>query len=217
MTNLTGVIWDMDGVLVDTGDYHFQSWMEVLPKYDIPFDRRTFNETFGMNNRGILKKLMRVRFNDDLAQKISDEKEAAFRELLKGNVQLLPGVKPLLEAIHRAGIPQAIGSSGPPANIAAIVDAVQIRVYFKALVSAANMPSKPDPTVFLTAAERIESPPGGCIVLEDGLSGVEAAHRAQMKCIAVTTTHPAGALKEADLVVDSLEELGLDDLKAVME
>jgi beta-phosphoglucomutase family hydrolase len=217
VAKLTGVIWDMDGVLVDTGECHFQSWVEILSENDIPFDRQTFNETFGMNNRGILELLMGARFNEQVYRIISDEKEKAFREQVKGNVNLLPGVKPLLKAIHQAGIPQAIGSSGPPANINAIVDSVQIRTYFLALVSAAEMPGKPAPTVFLTAAQQIGAAPDGCVVIEDGLSGVEAAHRAGMKCIAVTTTNPASALNEADIVVDCLSELQLDDLSNLIE
>jgi beta-phosphoglucomutase-like phosphatase (HAD superfamily) len=126
-------------------------------------------------------------------------------------------VKPLLEAIYQAGIPQAIGSSGPPANIKAIVDSVQIRNYFQALVSAAEMPGKPDPAVFLSAAGQIGAAPAGCLVIEDGLSGVEAAHRAGMKCIAVTTTNPATALVAADIIVDRLDQLRLTDLYALVE
>jgi beta-phosphoglucomutase family hydrolase len=217
MAKLTGVIWDMDGVLVDTGECHYQSWQEVLTINEIPFDRPTFNRTFGMNNRGILEILLGARFNEEIYRVISEEKEAAFRRLIKGHVNLLPGVKPLLEAIYQAGIPQAIGSSGPPANIKAIVDSVQIRNYFQALVSAAEMPGKPDPAVFLSAAGQIGAAPAGCLVIEDGLSGVEAAHRAGMKCIAVTTTNPATALVAADIIVDRLDQLRLTDLYALVE
>ena len=217
MVALRGVIWDMDGVLVDTGEFHFQSWMDTLANYGIPFSREIFNNTFGMNNEGILKLLMGEDFNSEIVTEISERKETSFRQAIRGQVKTLPGVLSLLESIRNANIPQAIGSSGPQKNIDAIVEELGLKIYFQALISAAQMPSKPDPTVFLTAAQSIHAPASHCVVIEDAIAGVEAAHRAEMKCVAVTTTNLAEALKQADVIVDNLNDISVDKLIALFD
>ena len=103
-----------------------------------------------------------------------------------------------------------MASSAPPANIEVLVDELGLRSYFSALVSASSLHSKPDPAVFLEAARRLDLPAERCIIIEDSLPGVEAARRAGMKCIAVTTTNPPEALQAADLVVERLDALAPD-------
>jgi HAD superfamily hydrolase (TIGR01509 family) len=213
MDKLGGVIWDMDGVLVDTGEFHYQSWRDTLIEYQVILTKERFYETFGMNNRSILQLLLVDRFTEQLGEEISDTKETEFRRIIQGKVQLLPGALDLLQAVFQAGIPQAIASSGPPPNIDAIVDALNIRRFFAALVSAADLPGKPDPVVFLTASQSIDVAPRSCVVIEDGLSGVAGAKNAGMKCLAVTTTNPAAKLSQADLIVDRLDQVYVSDLK----
>ena len=215
MSKLGGVIWDMDGVLVDTGEFHYQSWRDTLDEYQVSLTKDRFYETFGMNNRSILQLLLGDRFSEQLCAEISDTKEIEFRRSIQGEVLLLPGALNLLEMVFHAGIPQAIASSGPPPNIDAIVDALNIRKFFVALVSAADLPGKPDPAVFLTASQSIDVLPRFCLVIEDGLSGVAGAKNAGMKCLAVTTTNPAAKLRQADLIVDRLDQVQLSDLEAL--
>lgn len=215
MSKLGAVIWDMDGVLVDTAEFHYQSWHETLADVGITYDRDTFRHTFGKNNETILREVMGNRYNPAEALDIGDSKEARFRELIRGQATLLPGVRELLEALQAAGIPQAIGSSAPMANIEALAGALGLEPFFGAMVSAAEMPGKPDPAVFLEAAKRLNVEPARCVVVEDAIAGVEAAHRAGMRCTAVTNTHPAGALAAAELVVDSLSEVTLARLEAL--
>ena len=212
MTTLRGVIWDMDGVLVDTGEYHFQSWMNTLPKYGIPFSREIFNHTFGMNNEGILKRLKGEDFDPQTIKEISESKENSFRQEIHGRVKTLPGALTLLKSIREENIPQAIGSSAPQKNIDAVVGELGLNSYFSVLVSAAAMPGKPDPAVFLAAAQRIHAPADQCIVIEDAIAGVEAALRAGMKCIAVTTTNAASSLHAAHRIINRLDEISVDDL-----
>jgi beta-phosphoglucomutase family hydrolase len=212
MTVLGAVIWDMDGVLVDTGEFHFQSWVATLPEYGIEFSREDFRTTFGMNNEGILRLFLGERFTKDLYTEISDRKERNFRKTIRGKVQLFTGVLTLLKALRHANISQAVGSSAPYENIDAIVRELKLSPYFQTLVSAVGMPSKPDPSVFLTAAAKLGTPPGDCLVVEDAIAGVEAAHRAGMKCVAVTTTNPASALQRADVIIDHLDNISVADL-----
>jgi beta-phosphoglucomutase len=204
---LRGVLWDLDGVLVDTGEFHFISWKDTLPAYGIPFSYDLFKKSFGMNNEGVLTFLMGHKLDPNLLTEIDHRKESAFRQAIKGHAKLLPGVADWLEILHRAGVRMAVGSSAPMANVEVLVEETGIRPYFQALVSANGKPSKPDPWVFLYAAQQIGVPPEACWVLEDAISGVEAAHRAGMRCLAVTTTNPAEALRAAEIVVDRLDQL----------
>ncbi len=119
--------------------------------------------------------------------------------------------------MHAANVPQAIGSSAPQANIDALVDELQICHYFGSIVSAHQLPSKPDPTVFLTAAANLGAEPTGCLVVEDAIAGVTAAKAARMKCLAVTTTNPPEALQQADLIVDRLDRYPLPKFLEMLE
>ncbi len=206
----------MDGVLVDTGEFHFRAWSQALPEFGIPFTRQEFQATFGMNNAGILEVLLGEPPAPELLAEISDRKEQLFRQAVRGRVRPLPGVLDWLGRLRAAGVRQAIASSAPPANIDALVDEVGLRTYFDAIVSGFDLPGKPDPAVFLQAARCIGVPPERCVVVEDAVAGVEGAKRAGMKCVAVTTTSPAEALKEADVVVERLDTLPPDTFERLL-
>lgn len=208
-----GVLWDMDGVLVDTGEFHYQSWSVALAEVNIPYDREKFRKTFGMNNTRILTILLGHPPLPSFLTQVSDRKESLFRQMIRGKVHPMPGVIPCLEGWQSMNYPQAVASSAPMANIDALVDEMEIRSYFSALVSAFYLPSKPDPAVFLEAARQLDLPPNKCIVIEDSLPGINAAHRAGMKCIAVASTNPRQKLSIADLIVNSLEDLRIDNFK----
>ena len=211
-----GVIWDMDGVLVDTGEFHFQAWSQALSEHGIPFTRALFTATFGMNNAGILEVLLGETPAPELLAEISDRKEQLFRQAVRGHVQPLPGVLAWLERLEAAAMRQAIASSAPPANIDALVDELGLRDYFDAIASGFDLPGKPDPTLFLKVARLLGVPPERCVVVEDAVAGVEAARRAGMKCIAVTTTNPAHALKGPDVIVERLDALPLDTFERLL-
>jgi beta-phosphoglucomutase len=200
----------MDGVLVDTGEFHYQSWQEVLEAHDLPFSRDFFRQTFGMNNAAILLRLLGEDLTGELLAEISDQKEERFRELIRGRARALPGVVSWLARLQETGFRQGIASSAPPANIDALIDELGLRGYFGAIVPGEDLPAKPDPTIFLEVARQLDVRPGRCIVVEDSVAGVEAAKRAGMHCLAVTTTNPSKALQAADLVVESLADLPVD-------
>ncbi|MFQ5811942.1 MAG: HAD family hydrolase [Anaerolineae bacterium] len=216
MWDVRGVIWDMDGVLVDTGEFHFQAWSQALSEHGIPFTRESFRATFGMNNAGILTTLLGQTPAPELLAEISDRKEQLFRQAVRGHAQPLPGVLAWLERLRAAGLRQAIASSAPPANIDALVDELGLRGYFDTIASGFDLPGKPDPTLFLKVARLIGVVPERCVVVEDAVAGVEAARRAGMKCVAVTTTNPAQALKEADVIVERLDALPVDTFERLL-
>jgi beta-phosphoglucomutase len=202
-----GVLWDMDGVLVDTGEAHFLSWKLALAEFDKSITRENFQATFGMNNDGVLKTLFGQFLESELIVDIGERKELLFRQAVKGNIQLLPGVQDWLKRLKKWGVKQAIASSAPMANIDVLLDEVGIRANFEAVVSGWSLPGKPDPAVFLEAARQIGIPPEKCVVIEDAMAGVQGALSAGMKCIAVTTTNDTVALRQANIVVDSLVDL----------
>ena len=201
------VLWDMDGVLVDSAELHYQTWKQTLAGYDIPFSRQLFNEFFGMNNEQTLTRVLGRPPEPSFLQESSDHKEDKFRKSIHGQIELYPGVRKLLQDLQRAGVRQAIASSAPQENIDALVNEFKMASFFQAIVSGCELKSKPDPVTFLLAAERLGVNPQHCVVIEDALHGIEAARRASMKCIAVATTNPVDLLSPADLVVKRINEL----------
>jgi beta-phosphoglucomutase family hydrolase len=194
-TAARGVIWDLDGVLADTTEAHFQAWKEVLSASEIPFDRKTFDRVFGMNNVGTLTALLGRTPTRKEVTEIADCKERIFRKHVGQLVRPMPGAIRLLAELEHASWLQAVASSAPKENIDLIVDALGIRRYFAAILSGALLPEgKPDPALFLAAARALQLPPEQCVVIEDAPVGVEAARRAGMPCIAIATTRPSKLL-----------------------
>jgi len=211
------VLWDMDGVLVDSGDFHYTAWAETVAREGLPaYTREQFNATFGMDNHGVLTTLLGHEPEPAWLARVADEKEAAFRDAIRGQAQPLPGVVHWLARLQAAGVRQAVASSAPPPNIDLLIDTMDLRQYFNAVVSTFGMKGKPDPGVFLEAARQVGVPPTRCLVIEDAVAGVAAAKRAGMACLAVTNTNTRAALAAADRVVDSLEELDEPAFEALL-
>jgi beta-phosphoglucomutase family hydrolase len=210
-----GVLWDMDGVITDSGEAHYISWKKSLDQHGIAFSREFFHKTFGMNNNGILSLLLDRDATEQEVDDIGGLKEELFRQDIRGSLELLPGVARWLQRFSQSKIPQAVASSAPQENIDAIVDELGIGDMFQTLVSGAKLYGKPDPATFLLAAERLGLAPIDCLVIEDAQVGVEAARRGGMKCVAVCTTHPKEDLRDADIVVERLTDLNPDDLTSL--
>lgn len=206
---LRAVLWDWDGTLVDSGEYHWLAWREALTPegYDLTYEG--FVSSFGQRNAGILRGYLGQNLSDSEVERICAVKEVHFRHLAKSRgIQLLPGVHRWLAHLRSEGWRQAIASSAPRLNIEMILEMLDLTQYFDALVSAEDVQrGKPDPQVFLVAAERVAVPPARCIVVEDTPVGVESAHRAGMRVMGVRSTH---ATLEADCTVQTLEDLPED-------
>ena len=201
---LHAVLWDMDGVIVDTFDAHYRSWQQTFDELSQPFDLETFRRTFGMNNRLILTTVFERDLSEKFIARVSDRKEELFRAGIKGSAKLLPGVRAWLKRFAEMGVKQAVASSAPQANIDALLDELGVRDFFQAEAAGATLKGKPDPAVFLLAAQQLGVEPAHCLVIEDSVAGVEAARRGGMKCVAVQTTNPAAKLRGASLVVKDL-------------
>ena len=211
------VLWDMDGVIADTGAAHFAAWRQVMAELSRPFDEADFRRIFGLVNPDAIRLLFGETVSSHEIARISEHKETLFREVVQGQVSLLPGVETWLERLRQQGYRQAIASSAPRPNIDVLLHALNIGPYFQAIVSAEDVTKgKPDPSIFLRAAAALGVPPARCVVVEDAVAGVQAARRAGMVCLAVATTQPAERLSNADLVVTRLTELADDAFERLL-
>lgn len=212
---VAGVIFDMDGVLIDSSDAHLRSWRRLAGELGGQVTEEQFRSTFGRQNRDIIPMLFGGTLEPDRIEELSEKKELYYRELIKDDVPALPGAAQLVRACHQAGWRCAIGSSGHPENIAMATRALGIEALISTVVTGKDVAiGKPNPQVFLLAAERMGLAPQSCAVIEDAPPGVDAALAAGMTAIAVTTEHPRGRLAHAHLVVDRLDELSPERITA---
>ncbi len=209
-TDRPAVIFDMDGVLVDSYQAHFQSWNRMLAGKGLRLSPEEFAQSFGRTNQDIIPETWPEQAGDpETVAAWSREKEEAYREILRERFPEMSGAGELIHSLHEAGFDLAIGSSGPPENIQVVLDCLDHSDCFQAQVTGSDVRrGKPDPEVFLKAAEKLGVPPQRCAVVEDALAGLEAARRAGMLPIALTgTTDPRALAENAHAVVDSLSQL----------
>jgi HAD superfamily hydrolase (TIGR01509 family) len=200
------VLWDIDGVLVDTAFFHFQAWRELFASLDRDLGEEEFRRTFGLRNDDILRTILGDMPSDRLRE-LGDRKEGLFREAIRGKVAPLPGAVDLVRRLRAEGVKQAVVSSAPRRNVATIVEALALAGAFDALVTEEDVQrGKPDPQGYLLGADRLGVAPVACVVIEDAPAGVEAAKRAGVRCIGLAAERQPEELAAADLVVVSLED-----------
>ena len=207
MTQQTrAVLWDMDGTLLDSAEYHWLSWREVLAAEGFELTRERFAESFGRRNDATLRAYFGEGFPLSEVERIGAIKEARYREMVRRHgVELLPGVGRWLAHLKANGWRQALASSASLLNVEAILGELKIEDFFDAIVSAEDVQTgKPDPEVFLAAAARVSAPPARCVVIEDAPAGLEAARLAGMRTIGVQSSHTS---LQADVVVRTLDDL----------
>ena len=215
---LEAVIWDMDGIIVNSGPYHLQAWQEVFGKWGVNFTEEDFRRNFGQRNDSIIWNAMGRSITQNEMDTIANEKEESYRRRVEQNIKAFSGAVALMKALTAQGVKMAIASSAPPENIDLIANGLGIKEYFQAIVWGREVTEgKPSPQGFLLAAQRLGVDPASCVVIEDAIAGVAAAKRAGMKCVAVTNTHPAAKLSEAEYVVDTLEAVSVDGLAGLFQ
>jgi len=212
------VIFDMDGVLVDNRMFHYRAWQRFAAKHGLPFDEARFTaELFGHTNPDILRGLFGRPLDARLAEDYAAEKEALYRDLHHGNVRAARGLVRLLDGLRRNGATLAVATVAPRENLDFVLDETGLRTYFGVLVDvSAVRRGKPDPEIYLKAAELLARPPGRCVAVEDSLPGLRSARAAGMKVVAVTTTHEAAELADADLIVPHFEGVGPREIRGLV-
>jgi len=212
-----GVLFDWDGVVIDSSSQHERSWELLAAERDLFLPEGHFKAGFGKKNEIIIPTL---GWGNDPAiiRELADRKEALYRELVaEEGVTILPGARELLEALKGEGIPRAVGSSTPRENLDALFATTGLDALFDAVVCGSDVShGKPDPEVFLSGAAKLGLLPSRCIVIEDAFAGIEAARRGGMKVVGVATTNPVESLDQCDLAVVSLEEVTPRRLAALL-
>jgi len=216
--NLEAVLWDLDGVIADTGDYHYQAWGDIFKEKGVTFTREDFMRHFGQRHDTII----RFALGDDILpeefEAITERKQQAYRRLVAGHIKPLPGAVELIKSLNEQCIKTAIASSAPLDNIEIIIKGLGIEDCFQAIAWGTEVPEgKPSPQIFLLAAKKLVVEPGNCVVIEDAIAGVDAAREAGMKCVAVTNSHPISSLRKADLIVSTLKAIDIDDLNVLFQ
>jgi beta-phosphoglucomutase family hydrolase len=212
------VIFDLDGVIADTGPIHYDSWAKMAKEdAGVEFTKEFFEQTFGQQSIPITRKLVGPDVDQETVVKWANLKEKYYREMVQDKIEPLPGVIELIKNLKKNKFKLAVGSSGPLKNVELLLNSLHIMRYFDAVITAEDVErGKPAPDVFLKAAEKLNLIPAHCIVIEDAPVGIKAAKRAGMKSIALTTTHPENELKSADIVVNDLSLIGLKDIHKLL-
>jgi len=203
-----GVLWDLDGTIVDSEEYHWLAWRDTMRGEGVELTYEQFLGSFGQRNDGILGAWLGALVDPGRMHRIGETKEAEFRRLAAAHgMQPLPGAREWLSALHAAGWKQSIASSAPRENVEALLRVLDLAPYLDAIAAAEDVTvGKPDPQIFLSAAARLGVPPNRCIVVEDVPAGIEGAKRGGMKSIGVSRN----AVLNADVFVRSLLDLPAD-------
>lgn len=215
MNNL-GVIFDMDGVLVDSGPAHLQSWQLLAREMGRDLTAEQFAHSFGQRSSEIITHTFGISDDAEIAR-LDARKESHYRDLIRGRVPAMPGAMELVTSLHASGVRLAVGSSGPPENVMLVCEEMGLTPLMSAIVTGMDVQrGKPDPQVFQIAAERLRLSPADCVVIEDAPAGIEAAKRAGMACIALSSSHPRERLTSADRVVGSLAEIDAEAIRSLV-
>lgn len=213
------LIFDLNGTIIDDMDYHTKAWQHLFIN-DLGLDitwENTKKEMYGKNQEVLVRVFGPERFTEVEMDDLSLEKERRYQQEFFPHLALLPGLGELLENAYQKNITMAIGSAAIPYNINFVLDNLDIRRYFKAIVSADDVKfSKPNPETFLSAAALLQTDPADCIVFEDTPKGAETAKNAGMKCIVLTTTHQQEEFNYLDNILYFAPDYTADYFKTLL-
>lgn len=205
----SAVIFDLDGTLVDNNAFHLQSWKQYIKNLGKEISEEEYNANInGRTNKDAAEYLFGKKMTKDEAMVYALEKEAVYREMYAPHIKPVEGLIEMLDGLKKLNVPMAIATSGIQVNIDFMFDHIAIRDYFSVVVNSAHInKGKPDPEIYLKAAELLEVAPESCLVFEDAVVGINSAKAAGMRVVAVSTTHPEEELSGADLIVKDYTEL----------
>lgn len=216
-TEKSAFIFDMDGTIVDNMAFHTKSWITFFEQRGMSIDAEEFfRTTAGRQGKEIIRAHMGEHLEDHEVVTLNQEKESVYRELYGPHRKTVGGFDDLIARAKRQGVVLAVATAAPTANIEFTLDGLDLRRHFDVIVGAADVArGKPNPDGFLLAAERCGVAPADCIVFEDAPLGVEAARRARMRCVVLTTTLPAEAFAQFDNVIAIASDFSALDIDAL--
>jgi HAD superfamily hydrolase (TIGR01509 family) len=214
------IIFDMDGVLVDSNPFHLRKWIDLFRAHGVAFDEAELPKiVLGPPNEVTFRRFLGERLSPEEMAALGEELEENFRRAIGPHTQSFPGVQPFIESCHAEGIPMAVASAAISKNVEFLIAALGLRPYFREMLTGDEVTHpKPDPEVYLKTAAKLGVAPAGCAVFEDSFVGIEAAKRAGMKCVAIASTFPAQDLRRetrADLILPSFAAVSLPTVHAL--
>jgi len=209
------VIFDMDGVIVNNGEFHFLAWKKFCENHNISISKDAFkNKFFGRTNEEVLPELFGRELSGEQIISLGNEKEEIYREIYKPHLKPVNGLVSFLKELKKKNIPVGIATSAPPENIDFVIDGLEIRSCIETIVDDSMVSNgKPAPDIYLEAANRLKSNPENCVVFEDSLSGTKAAWDAGTKVVAITTTLTAEKHQHAHIIVDDFERVSVQFIR----
>jgi beta-phosphoglucomutase family hydrolase len=214
------IIFDMDGTMVDNMPIHNKIWIEYLTELGAQIDLSTFHDqTAGKTNPEIMRMFLGAEHDPQDLQVLGQEKEIRYRQRFRAQVQPVPGLMDFLQRARAAGVKLGVATSAPAENVTFVLGELGLERFFDAIVNGEEVVNgKPDPEIFLKAAERLGVPSETCLVFEDSRVGIEAARRAGMHAILVTTgiePRMAHEVPGARKAVENFEAVSLGDIQGV--
>jgi beta-phosphoglucomutase len=208
------VIFDMDGVIVDSNPPHKIAIRKFCQKYGFELnDEEMRLRVYGRTNRDWLSYLF-GQISEEQLQQYAAEKEALYRDIYKENIKALDGIREFILMLHQQNIPKAIGTSAPASNVAFTLENTGLLPYFSIILDERDVKQgKPHPEIYLKTAAALSMPPEKCVVFEDSLSGVESAKTAGCKVVGVSTTHSAEELSETEFVIQDFQSMTIEKLQ----
>lgn len=206
---IKAILFDLDGLMVDSEPHSIASWQAVLAKRNVQFDQAALDSVLGQRVIETAELAIRLFHLPDRPEDLAQEKAEYQIAHLNGNVTAMPGLHELLDFVDQSGLKKAVASSGLRRYIDAVLTTTGVRDRFSVIISADDVINgKPAPDVFLAAAKKLNVDPENCLVLEDAPFGVQAAKAAGMTCFAVPNAHShALDLSLADRILSSLHEV----------
>ncbi len=218
MVNKKAFLFDLNGTMIDDMSYHIGAWYRLLNDLGAGLSMEAVKkECYGKNSE-LLERIFPGKFSDEEKAKMEIAKETEYQKQFKPLLKLIQGLDGFLEKAYQQKIPMAIGSAAIMFNIDFVLDGLNLRHYFPAIISAELVKeSKPHPETYLVCAEKLGVAPENCIVFEDAPKGVEAAQNAGMRCVVITTMHTKeefGAYNNIECFISDYHDAQLDKLFA---
>lgn len=217
---LEAVLFDFDGVVLDTSDQLFQGYKKIFDRYNAKYTEKDFNEIYGLKTKEHFKKIFldnNIKISNTEVNELVTERDEYYRELCSKNLKALPGVNNLLKELKNNGLKVGLASSSSKGNLNFLLPKIGLYTYFDQIIAGTDVSNgKPNPEIYLKTCERLEVNPSDCVGIEDTEIGVNALKNASIKSIVVTLTNRRQYnFSKADLVIRSLEEIDLEKIKSL--
>ena len=217
---MQGVIFDFDGVLLDTSNQLYQGYKKIFKHFNIDYEKERFNENYGLKTKEHFKKILsenNIGTSDEELDKLVVERDIFYKQICNEDLKLLPGAQKLLDELKNKNIKLGLASSTSRGNLNFFLPKLGLQTYFDHIIGGDEVTrGKPHPDIYLTICDRLNIEPSYCVGIEDTDKGINALKNANMKAVAVTLTNRKQYdLSKTDLIIRSLEELNWSKITAL--